>query len=202
VISGTLNEPLVAGSRTFDFTAVYREWFGSVLAWLRAVGVPESDLEDVTQEVFLVVRRKLGGFDGRNLPGWLYKIATQTASDQRRRAFFRRLVKRAPASELDGLADQRPDPLVSCETAFARRELRHLLDKLKEPLRVTFWLFEIEGYRASEIAALVGVPESTVTMRIHYARKELYRLTAHQRKEHATRVGTTAFVSRKEGGHE
>jgi RNA polymerase sigma-70 factor (ECF subfamily) len=202
VTPDALNEPLIAGSRAFDFTEVYREWFGSVIGWLRAVGIPESELEDVAQEVFLVVRRKLGGFDGRNLPGWLYKIATHTASDQRRRAFFRRLVKRAPASELAAVADQRPDPLVSCETALARQELRRLLDELKEPLRVAFWLFEIEGYRASEIAALVGVPESTVTMRIHYARRELYRLTAKQREEHAAVVGPAVLGARRARGHE
>ena len=40
-----------------------------------------DDVEDLTQEVFLVVRRKLSGFDGRNLRGWLYRIAHNVCLD-------------------------------------------------------------------------------------------------------------------------
>jgi RNA polymerase sigma-70 factor (ECF subfamily) len=182
-MSESLRVSTVTSSPSLDFSDVYRDWFASVIGWLRALGTPSSELEDVAQEVFLVVRRKLDAFDGRNLPGWLYKIAAQTASDQRRRAWFKRLVWRAPAAEMDLVADPGPDPLRSCETALAQRELHRLLGKLKEPMRVAFWLFEIEGYRAAEIAALVGVTESTVTMRVHYARKQLHRLVQEQQKE-------------------
>jgi RNA polymerase sigma-70 factor (ECF subfamily) len=181
VMSQSLSAPTAATS--LDFSEVYRSWFTPVIGWLRALGTPSSELEDVAQEVFLVVRRKLAAFDGRNLPGWLYEIAARTASDQRRRAWFKRLLRRAPVAELDLVADPAPDPLRSCETALAQRELQRLLGQLKEPLRVAFWLFEIEGYRAAEIAALVGVTESTVTMRVHYARKQLYRLVQKQPKE-------------------
>jgi RNA polymerase sigma-70 factor (ECF subfamily) len=180
-----IREQLLAPSAALDFTAVYREWFGSVVAWLRALGTPLSELEDVAQETFLVVRRKLDAFDGRNLPGWLYKIAAQTASDQRRRAWFRRLLQRAPESTLAGVPADGPDPLRSCEIAQAQRDLERLLGRLKEAQRVTFWLFEVEGYRAPEIAGLLGVTESTVTMRLHRARKELYGLLAKQRREPA-----------------
>jgi RNA polymerase sigma-70 factor (ECF subfamily) len=180
-----LHDPVVVAPRVFDFTVVYRDWFGAVLGWLRALGIQESELEDVAQETFVVVQRKLDVFDGRNLPGWLYKIAAQTASDQRRRAWVRRLFQRAPETALEIVPSDEPDPQRSCELRYAQRELHRLLGKLKEPQRVAFWLFEIEGYRASEIGALLGVSEATVTMRIHYARKDLYRLRGRDRKEPA-----------------
>jgi RNA polymerase sigma-70 factor (ECF subfamily) len=173
--------PLV--SAVADFTSVYRQWFAAVVVWLRALGTHESELEDVAQEIFLVVRRQLAAFDGRNLAGWLYKITAQTASDQRRRAWFRRLLFRAPESELDKLASTGPDPLRSCEMAQAQRELGRLLRLLKEPHRVVFWLFEIEGHSAAEIAAVLEVSEATVSMRVHYARKELHRLVEQQRRK-------------------
>jgi RNA polymerase sigma-70 factor (ECF subfamily) len=179
----TIGEPLLFQSRALDFTEVYREWFDPVVAWLRALGTPESELEDVAQETFLVVRRKLDGFDGGNLPAWLYRIASNTASDQRRRAWFRRLVKRAPEAELERVRSDTPDPLRACEQARAQDELRVLLSRLKEPHRVAFWLLEIEGYRTAEIAGLLGVSDATVSMRVHYARKALYRMVAKQRKE-------------------
>ena len=175
-------EPILA-TAALDFTVVYRQWFGPVTTWLRALGTPPSEIEDVAQEVFLVVRRKLGDFDGRNVPGWLYCIAAQTASDHRRRAWFRRLFLRAPVSVLEKLAVDAPDPLQSCEASQAQAELHALLARLKEAHRVAFWLFEIEGYTIQEAAALLGVSEAAVSMRIHYARKHLYRLVEKKRKE-------------------
>jgi RNA polymerase sigma-70 factor (ECF subfamily) len=186
-MSEPLSEPALVGdlSGTLDFTVIYREWFGSVLGWLRAFGTREADLEDVAQETFVAVCRKLRDFDGRNLPGWLWKIAWHTASDHRRRAWARRLFQRAPSTALELVPAGTRDPQRTCELSQAQRELHRLLGKLKESYRVAFWLFEIEGYRAAEIGALVGVPESTVTMRIHYARKELHRMLTRRRQEQA-----------------
>jgi RNA polymerase sigma-70 factor (ECF subfamily) len=166
-----------------DFDHVYRAWFSAALGWLRAASIPESEIEDVAQEMFLVVRRKLEAFDGRNLPGWLYTIAAQTASDHRRRAWFRRLLRRAPATELEHVATSAPDPLRSCEAAEARAQLRTLLARLKEPQRVAFWLFEIEGYSAAEAAALLGVTETTISMRVHHARNALYGFVERQQRK-------------------
>ena len=56
--------------------------------------MPSSDTEDLAQEIFLVVRRKLDRFDGGNLAGWLYRIAQLTVRDHRRRAWFKNLVLR------------------------------------------------------------------------------------------------------------
>ena len=56
--------------------------------------MPGSDTEDLAQEIFLVVRRKLDRFDGGNLAGWLYRITQLTVRDHRRRAWFKNLILR------------------------------------------------------------------------------------------------------------
>ena len=61
-----------------SFEEIYAKWFHEVSRWVRAFGGLDADLDDLTQEVFLVVRRKLSAFDGRNLSGWLYRIAQRT----------------------------------------------------------------------------------------------------------------------------
>src|SRR4051812_35137356 len=76
---------------SFAFEKVYEMWFARVCRWLRALGGPQSDVEDLAQEVFVVVRRKLPEFDGENLPAWLYRISARTASDARRRSWFKHL---------------------------------------------------------------------------------------------------------------
>src|SRR5438874_2014245 len=75
--------------RDARFREIYERWFDDVVGWLYALGAPMSDTEDLAQEIFLVVRRKLNRFDGGNLAGWLYRISQLTVRDHRRRAWFR-----------------------------------------------------------------------------------------------------------------
>jgi len=48
------------------------------------MGASPADIEDLAQEVFLVVRRSLSGFDGRNVQGWLFRIAHRQVLRHRR----------------------------------------------------------------------------------------------------------------------
>jgi DNA-directed RNA polymerase specialized sigma24 family protein len=81
-----------------DFESIYAAWFDPVCRWLKALGGPQSDVEDLAQEVFVVVRRKLDRFDGGNTAGWLYRIASRTVSDARRRSWFKHLFARPTRS--------------------------------------------------------------------------------------------------------
>ncbi len=96
---------------------------GEVCATL---GVAEADIEDVCQEVFITVHRKLSEFEGRSaLRTWLYGISLRVASDYRRRAYVRR--ERAVAEPRDdsaGTASSQPDvraeargTLLTCSTS-------------------------------------------------------------------------------------
>src|SRR5262245_37188554 len=80
--------------QAFDLEAVYAQWFHEVCRWIRALGGLDADTTDLAQEVFIVVRRKLPEFDGRNLQSWLYGITRRTVRDYRRAAWFRRLLLR------------------------------------------------------------------------------------------------------------
>jgi RNA polymerase sigma-70 factor (ECF subfamily) len=67
------------------FELVYRENFEFIWRILRGMGVLESAIEDVAQEVFLVVLRRLPEFDGRgSVRSWLFPIALRIASNYRR----------------------------------------------------------------------------------------------------------------------
>jgi RNA polymerase sigma-70 factor (ECF subfamily) len=166
------------------FAALYDEWFGEVARWLRALGAPDADNEDLAQEVFLVVRRRLHDFDGRNVAGWLYRIASRQVAAHRRRRWFRSVVGRRPTVELDELPDAAAGPAVALEKKDEQRLLWRLVEQLGEKRRTTFVLFEIEGYSGEEIAALQGIPVATVWTRLHHARKEFFALVdEHRRSE-------------------
>ena len=170
--------------RTAFVREVYARWFHEVSRWARAFGGLDADLDDLTQEVFLVVRRKLSGFDGKNLNGWLYRIAQRTVRDYRRRAWFRNLLPRKTEriSEREQPSSTR-DPAELFEQREAERFLVRILDRMSEARRASFILFEIEGYSGEEIAALEGVPVNTVWTRLHHARKEFATLVARAREE-------------------
>lgn len=166
-----------AGS-ALSFEQVYASSFNDVARWIRALGGLPADVEDLTQEVFLVVRRKLGDFDGRNLRGWLYRIAQRTVRDYRRRAWFRRVFLGGSTPEHYDTAISDADPAELYERKEAEGLLRDLLSQMSEVRRTTFILFEIEGYSGEEIAEMQGIPLNTVWTRLHHARKEFLRLVA------------------------
>jgi RNA polymerase sigma-70 factor, ECF subfamily len=161
------------------FEQVYSSSFNDVARWIRALGGLPADVEDLTQEVFLVVRRKLSGFDGRNLRGWLYRIAQRTVRDYRRRAWFRRVfLGGGNTPEHYDHATPDADPSELFERKEAEGLLHGLLGQMSEVRRTTFILFEIEGYSGEEIADLQGIPLNTVWTRLHHARKEFLRLVS------------------------
>ncbi len=160
------------------FTAIYDAWFENVLRWLRALGAPESDREDIAQDVFLVVRRRLDTFDGRNLAGWLYQITKRQVRDFRRRTWIKRIFTRDHTDALDDMPDDRAGPVAELERKQDQRILAALLSKMNPDRRAALVLFEIDGLSGEEIARVQGVPLNTVWKRLHVARKEFLVLVA------------------------
>ena len=163
------------------FTDIYEAWFHHVARWVHAFGAPPGDIEDIAQEVFLVVRRRLGAFDGRNLAGWLYRIAQLTVRDCNRRAWVRHLFSRDRDLDLDELPHVQQGPAASLEKKQERQLLARVLARISEKRRMTFVLFEIEGYTCEEIARIQDIPIGTVWTRLHHARKDFLALVAELR---------------------
>ncbi|HKU44824.1 MAG TPA: RNA polymerase sigma factor [Polyangiales bacterium] len=159
------------------FDRVYAEHFQHVSRWARALGGMDADVDDLTQEVFLVVRRKLDRYAGPSMRAWLYGITRKTVSDYRRRAWVRRLLGGGTRS-LDAERSQQLMAADEFERLEARRTLHRVLDKLTGVRRTAFILFEIEGYSGEEIAELEGIPLATVYTRLHHARKDFLRLVS------------------------
>lgn len=168
-----------SGGPSFD--AVFHECAPFVWRVLRQLGVREADLKDVSQEVFLVVHRKLATFQERSsLRTWVYAIAVRVASDYRRRAHRRR----------ERIGEDLPEavlPPPQHEELERRRALAWLdavLDTLDEDKRAVFVLFEIEQVPMVEVAEAVGCPIPTAYARLYAARRHV---EAAARREQAGR---------------
>jgi RNA polymerase sigma-70 factor (ECF subfamily) len=182
VVGGQGQRPSRQDAREGRFRDLYERWFDDVVKWLYALGMPSSETEDLAQEIFLVVRRKLDRFDGGNPAGWLYRIAQLTVRDHRRRAWFKNLTLRRRHVDLAKVELTTPGPEVKYEDAENRQRFQTLVAGMSEKLRTTFVLFEIEGYSGDEIARIQDIPLGTVWTRLHLARKEFWKLLQKQRE--------------------
>jgi RNA polymerase sigma-70 factor (ECF subfamily) len=160
-----------------EFRALYDAWFHHVSRWVRALGGPDADRDDIVQEVFLVVRRRLRSFDGGNLAGWLYRITRRQVRDARRRSWVKHIFSRDVVNP-EGLPQRQDSPAQALETKEEQRILHGILERMNEDRRVTFVLFEIEGHSGQEIALIQNVPVNTVWTRLHHARREFFALAA------------------------
>lgn len=181
--SGELRELLEGDPDDYlSFDSIYTAYFHHVCRWVRAFGCPASDVDDLAQETFLVVRRRLPDFDGGNLPGWIYRIARLTVSDYRRRAWFRRVWQRR-GSDPDRLMGAGSNPEERLAQRQAERLLQEALSKMSGKRSRAFFLFEVEGYTGEEIAALEGVPVATIYTRLFHARRDFIALVDRLKRE-------------------
>jgi RNA polymerase sigma factor (sigma-70 family) len=170
-----------------SFDEVYATCFRKVYAWVRANGCAPSDIEDVTQDVFVVVQRNLPHFDGRHLHAWLYRITARTVRDHRRSAWFRHLFARAADDSLDTINSATLNPLELLSDREDRRAVHELIGKLNATWRSAFVLFEIDGVSGEEIAQLEGITVEALWTRLHRARKQFAALVAARMRREVAR---------------
>src|SRR5215510_13559362 len=92
-----------------SLAAIYRRSLKDVCRWAASLGGPAIDADDVAQEVFLVVHRRLAQFQGDDPTPWLYAITLRVVRGMRRRAWVRRALL-GGATSLDSFADPGPRP--------------------------------------------------------------------------------------------
>jgi len=150
--------------------AIFREHGRYVFRLLRRLGVADADLDDVFQEVFVIVHRKLPELDPSvQLRAWVYGICVRCASDHRKRARTRREVTTDETIErVDAEQTTAPDAL---DALKAREILEGILRGLPDQKREVFVLYEIEELPMQEVAAALGCPLHTAYSRLYAARK-------------------------------
>jgi len=148
------------------FSEVFRDHARYLWRALLGLGVRPGDVDDVCQEVFLIVHRRLPEFDGHALRSWLYAICLRVASEYRRSARVRREVSveqipdsEAPAGQFDAVLGRQ-----------LSARLLTVLDRLDDDKRAAFVLYEIEELALKEVAAALECPLQTAYSRLTAAR--------------------------------
>ncbi len=154
-----------------NFDSVVAEHGPYLWRVLRRLGVRTADVEDVWQETFIVVHRKLDGFEGRaSVRTWLSAIAVRVASDYRNRAHRRREFATDEVPEHDPSGASQHEDFVDHER---RALLDRLIAELKPEQREVIALYEFAELPMQEVATALGCPLQTAYSRLHAARRAL-----------------------------
>jgi len=157
------------------FEQLYRQHYRRVYSLcLRMLG-SQTQAEDLTQEVFLQVFRKLGSFRGDSaFTTWLHRLTV----NQVLMHFRKRGVKLEHTSEEGDFSNVVDTPLQSTRriSMVDRLALEKAIAELPPGYRTVFTLHDIEGYEHEEIAGMLGVSIGTSKSQLHKARMRLRQL--------------------------
>jgi RNA polymerase sigma-70 factor (ECF subfamily) len=157
------------------FDELYFAYVDRVARHLYKVVGPDSDLEDLVQQTFVQVYKRIDTFrEDASFGTWLHRVALNVAlSHLRKRSRWLRPQTSDIVLPLPMPVSEQPDESVS------RREKQELLDaaltRIKPKKRMVFVLYEIEGHTLEEISTLVDAPVNTVAARLRAARQEMRR---------------------------
>ena len=145
---------------------------------LRMLG-SDGQAEDLTQEVFLQVFRKLGGFRGDSaFTTWLHRLTV----NQVLMHFRKRGVKLEHTSEEGDFTNVVETPLQSTRriSMVDRLALEKAVGELPPGYRTVFVLHDVEGYDHEEISDILQVSVGTSKSQLHKARMRLRQLLSKQ----------------------
>jgi RNA polymerase sigma-70 factor, ECF subfamily len=183
--SSRSNERGAQEPTTLDFDAIYQTHARTVAGWAARLGGPGVDVEEITQEVFLVANRRLPEFRGESqLSTWLFSITAKIVANDRRRRRLRRWWVRLSPNPGERLVASTDSPLEQLETRERRRQFYQALDALNERQRRVLVLFELEEMPIAAIAELTGMRPGNVRVLLHRARAAfLKKMTACELRE-------------------
>lgn len=152
-----------------------------------------AEAEDLTQDAFLQVFRKLSSFRGDSaLSTWLYRVAVNTVLMHFRKKGLRPISLEEPTSQEAG-APKREHGKVDerLSTTVDRIALTRAMKELPAGYRTIFLLHEVKGYQHHEIARLLRCSVGNSKSQLHKAKARMRELLSRQVRREETRSAET-----------
>jgi RNA polymerase sigma-70 factor (ECF subfamily) len=173
----------LAGDAMSGFEELYRKHYRRVYSICLRMTGNIAEAEDLTQEVFIQLHRKIGSFRGEAaFTTWLHRLTVNQVL-----MHFRKRSVRSELTTDDGEMPDSIDPDTINPEAMPivdRIGLENAISQLPPGYRTVFVLHDVEGYEHEEIAKLLGCSAGTSKSQLHKARLKLRRLL-QQRAEAA-----------------
>jgi RNA polymerase sigma-70 factor (ECF subfamily) len=157
----------IARGEEGSFDELFRRFGGRIFNLARRMSGNAATAEDLTQEVFLLLLRKIRLYDGRAaLSTWIYRVAVnRIISEFRRHAAV-------PAAPLE---DVPPTP-AGAAALNRRLDLEAAIARLSPGYRAVLLMHDVEGLRHQEIAEILEISEGTSKSQLHHARLQMRAL--------------------------
>ncbi|MBN1653718.1 MAG: RNA polymerase sigma factor [Deltaproteobacteria bacterium] len=177
--------------RQMDSEELFKRFAPFVARFLLRMGVRDTDLDDLLQDVFLVAHRNGGYRPGAASPAtYLANIAIHATAAYRRKLKSRQrvepnsiVIERASGHERDPLQNLLHQIDVAC--------VKEALDTLDPKRRALFVLIEIEGESCVSVSAGLQIPLNTVYSRLRTARERFCKAARYQvRKSEQTNLSS------------
>lgn len=124
-----------------------------------------ADAEDLLQDIFLTVYRKLESFRGASALGtWLYRLGMNVCLDRLRSKAARQ------DQATDALDERLGGQTTGSLAGVSRIDLERAIASLPEGSRAAFLLHDVEGFDHTEVGQMLGVAEGTSKSQVHKAR--------------------------------
>jgi len=131
----------------------------------------QQDAEDITQMAFVRVFQKIDSFRGDSaFSSWVYRLTVNICINHFRRE---KRKKELVVHELSELATNLKILKTNEQASKMKPFLEKAIRALPAGYRMIFVLYDIEGYKHEEIAAMMNISEGTSKSQLHKARKEL-----------------------------
>ena len=164
------------------FEEVYRQHAGRVFSVASRLTGSRDEAEDLLQEIFLLIYRKVGSFKGDAALGtWIYRLATNCCLD------FLRSRQHREQQVTDVLEETAPPGGAAGTLRVDRLDLERAIAQLPAGYRAAFVLHDVEGFDHGEVARLLGIAEGTSKSQVHKARRRLRDLLASKAGEGSLR---------------
>jgi RNA polymerase sigma-70 factor (ECF subfamily) len=153
-----------------------------------------DDGEEVLQETFLEVVRRIGSFRGEGAFGaWLRRVTvSKVLMHHRRRRSRPREVRELEVAEVEGSLTDHPQS----GRLDARFDIERALTGLPETTRMVLWLHEVEGMTHAEIARLLGRTASFSKSQLSRGYGRLKRWSVEEgRRNHASDTGRNVGIA-------
>jgi RNA polymerase sigma-70 factor (ECF subfamily) len=164
------------------FREIVERYQSKVFSIIYGILRNHNDAEDIAQQVFTKVYFSLRSFDFRSsLLTWVYKITVNECYDYLRKKKVRKLVYESDFTEEDALRMENSEPARDqrhpVDVSLAQRDLAlKLLARLPEEERTLLLLKEVEGHSVEELAAMTGINENTIKVKLFRARQKLLKV--------------------------
>ena len=150
---------------------LYRRYFSFAMSICIRYARDKNEAMETVNDSFMKVLERLSDYDhSRPFKSWYGKILVNTAIDN-----YRRNLKNSDYVSIDTVPDtgeNEPD----IETELSVNDILTLYSYMPASYKVTFNLFEIEGYSHEEIGQMMGVTTSTSRANLARAKKMLREL--------------------------